>query len=69
MDEKDKGKTAFATREGLYEFNTMLFRLCNVPATFERIMETVLRGLNWTLCLVYMDDIVVGGPTVLETVR
>jgi hypothetical protein len=32
-------------------------------------METVLRGLNWTHCLVYMDDIVVGGCTVDETVR
>jgi hypothetical protein len=69
MDEKDKSKTAFATRKGLYEFNTMPFGLCNAPDTFERIMETVLRRLNWTLCLVYMDHIVVGGPTVLETVR
>jgi hypothetical protein len=39
------------------------------PATFERIMESVLRGLNWTLCLVYIDDIVVAGPTVTEAVR
>jgi hypothetical protein len=69
MYEKDKGKTVFATREGLYEFNTMPFGLCNVPAMFEQIMETVLRGLNWNLCLVYMDNIVVGGPTMLETVR
>jgi hypothetical protein len=56
-------------RDGLYEFNTMPFGLCNAPATFERIMETVLRELNWVLCLVYIDDIVVGGPTVQETVR
>jgi hypothetical protein len=69
MAEEDKCKTAFATRDGLYEFNTMPFGLCNAPATFERIMETVLRGLNWIFCLVYIDDIVVGGPTVQETVR
>jgi hypothetical protein len=69
VHESDKCKTAFATRDGLYEFNTMPFGLCNAPATFERIMETVLRGLNWTHCLVYIDDIVVGGPTVQETVR
>jgi hypothetical protein len=32
-------------------------------------METVLKGLNWVLCLIYIDGIVVGGPTVPETVR
>ena len=69
MEEKDKEKTAFATREGLYEFNTMPFGLCNAHATFERVMETVVRGLNWSVCAAYMDDIVVVGATVLETVE
>jgi hypothetical protein len=69
MAEEDSCKTAFPTRTGLYEFRTMPFGLCNAPATFERIMASVLRGLNWTLCLVYIDDIVVAGPTVSEAVR
>lgn len=47
----------------------MPFGFCNAPATFERIMVKVLKGLNGTLCLVYIDDIVVAGPTVEETVR
>lgn len=25
--------------------------------------------MNWKLCLVYIDDIVVAGPTIAETVR
>jgi len=33
--EKDKEKTAFATQEGLFEFNVMLFGLCNAPTTFQ----------------------------------
>jgi hypothetical protein len=69
MAEEDKCKTSFATRDGLYEFNTMPFGLCNAPASFERIMEIVLMGLNWVLCLVYIDDIVVGGPTAGLSVR
>ena len=50
-------------------FKTMPFRLCNAPATFERVMETILLGLNWNICLVYMGDIVVAGPTVYETIQ
>ena len=33
--------------------------LKNSPNIFQRLMEAVLRGLSWTSCLVYMDDIVV----------
>eukprot|EP00644_Phytophthora_capsici_P012946 jgi/Phyca11/100779/e_gw1.5.193.1 len=37
----------------------MPFDLTNAPATFQRLMNGVLRGLTWTTCLVYLDDIVV----------
>lgn len=45
----------------------MPFGLCNSPATFERLMETVLAGLNYKICLVYIDDIIVFGRTFEET--
>lgn len=57
--EHDKPKTAFATPDGLYEFNVMPFGLCNAPATFERMIDTVLRGLKWKTCLCYLDDIII----------
>lgn len=41
----------------------MPFGLCNAPATFERLMEIVLAGLNWQICLIYLDDIIVHGRT------
>ena len=41
----------------------MPFGLCSAPATFERLMETVLAGLNWQICLIYLDDIIVIGRT------
>ena len=55
-------ETAFVTQGGLYEFRVMPFGLVNAPATFERLMERVLRGIAWSECLVYLDDILVFGP-------
>ena len=37
----------------------MPFGLTNAPATFQRVMNTILNGLTWTDCLVYLDDIVI----------
>ena len=39
----------------------MSFGLGNAPATFERLMEKVLFGLPWEVCLLYLDDIIVHG--------
>ena len=56
-------KTAFVTHEGLYKFSVMPFGLCNVPTTFQRLMEVTLRGLVRHKCVVYLDDIMVMGKT------
>jgi transposase InsO family protein len=66
VDDRDREKTAFVTSDGLYEFKVMPFGLCNAPATFERMMDTVLRGLKWNICLCYLDDIIVYAPNFQE---
>jgi len=58
---EDKEKTAFSTGQGLWQF-----RLSKAPATFEQLMQSVLRGLTYDACLVYMDDITVTGHTFQE---
>jgi hypothetical protein len=35
--------------------------LCDVPATFERWMETVLWGLTYESCLVYPENVIMIG--------
>ena len=60
IKEEHKSKTAFRTSAGqLYEFNWLRFGLCNTPATFSRMMDNVLSGLSWEVCLYYLDDIIV----------
>lgn len=66
VDPKDKPKTAFITRQGLFEFNVLSYGLCNSPSTFQRLMDLVLADLQWTTCLVYLDDIIVFGKTFQE---
>ena len=39
----------------------MPFGLCNVPVTFERLMETVLSGLHWQICVKHLDGIIIFG--------
>ena len=47
----------------------MPFGLCNAPATFERLMELVLSGLYWQICIIYLDDIIIFGKTFAEMIQ
>ena len=69
VEEGGREKTAFCTTEGLYQFKVMPFGLCNVPASFQHLMDLVLTGLQWTQCLVYLDDIIILGCSFDEHIR
>ena len=58
MSEADADKTAFITRRGMYHFKIMPLGLRNAVATFQRLMDLVLNGLNLEICLTYLDDII-----------
>ena len=59
MHPKDRHKTAFITKYGLFEYSKLPFGLCNAPGTFQRCMELIFRGLQWKTVLIYLDDIIV----------
>ena len=44
----------------------MPFGLCNVPTTFQCLMQNTLGELNLTYCVIYLDDIIVFGHTEQE---
>lgn len=59
VEEEDQEKTAVTTPFGLFQWTRMPFGLCNAPATFQRLMESVLGDLAFDVLLVYLDDILV----------
>lgn len=69
VKKEDRGKTAFVTPHGLYEFKRMPFGLKNAPATFQRLMNEMLRDFINKTCVVYLDDILIFSTTLQEHVK
>ena len=55
---EDREKTAFTTPFGLYQFTRMPFGLQGAPATFQRMVDKILNGLN-DFAGAYIDDVIV----------
>lgn len=53
----------------MLEYQTMAFGLTNTPATFQRLTELALSGLQWTTCLIYLNDVIVFGHSFSEHKR
>ena len=69
LEESAKPKTAFIAPQcnpSQWEFNYMPFGLKGAPRTFQRMMDQLLRGLDYRVALAYLDDIIVYGATVDE---
>ena len=57
---QDVPKTAIITPFGLFEFLRMPFGLKNAAQAFQRLMDGILREINFAF--VYLDDILIASP-------
>src|SRR5271163_485676 len=66
----DEWKGAFKTNRGLYEPTVMFFGMCNSPATFQSMMDSIFpEEIEGNLIIIYMDDILIFAPNLEELVK
>ena len=64
IKEGDEWKAAFMTLEGSFEPTVMFFGLTNSPATFQAMMNELLRNLiNIGKVAAFIDDVIIGTET------
>jgi hypothetical protein len=72
---EDRHKAAFKTEFGIFVLNVMFFSLTNLPATFQRMMDSIFQPtidkhhLLSTEILVYMDDILIASSSGINSHR
>ena len=70
MEESSKQYTAFTIGTlGFFHCECMLFGLCNAPATFQQLMTNCQGELNYSACLVYLDNVVIYSSTQEEHIK
>jgi len=63
LDPDASDKTAFITRRGMFRYRTMPFGLTNAVATFQRLMDLGLSVVSLSVCICYLDDLILHSTT------
>jgi len=67
IKEGDKWKVAFLTNKELFEPQVMYFELCNLPETFQRMMNSIFQELLHKGVLAnYIDNFIIPAKTIKE---
>ncbi len=59
IDEESRPVTAFTFEGGQYCFKRLPMGLKNSPASYTRLLELILKGIQYEICLCYIDDIII----------
>lgn len=60
---EDRPKTAFSTRDNHFQFTVLPQGITNGPATFQRVINTILGPARWKYALAYIDDVIIYSHT------
>ena len=63
MEESSQDYTAFSTPFGSFKWLRMPMGLTGSPPTSQCLVEKVLVGLTWKICVPYLDDIIIFSST------
>jgi hypothetical protein len=66
LSDKSKEYTAFTSEAGFHQFKVLPMGLSNACATFQRLMDEVMKDLIGNICFVYLDDVIVFSENVEE---
>ena len=70
LDEESKALTAFTVGPlGFYQCEHMPFGLTNMPATFQRLMESCLGDMHLKWVIIYLDDIIIFSKSPKEHIQ
>ena len=61
LTDRAKEISAFVTADGLFQYKVAAFGMKNSPATFQRLINNVIAGLNG--CEAYIDNIIIYSNT------
>ena len=61
LTERAKELSAFVTPDGLFQYKVMPFGMKNAPATFQRLINNVISGIDG--CEAYIDDVLIYSDT------
>jgi hypothetical protein len=69
LDPASRKFTAFMCSKGTFEYLVLPMGLTNATETFQKMMNTVLKGLTGKICEVYLDDIIIYSETLNEHIK
>lgn len=61
LDQESRKYTTISTSKGLFQYTRLIYGLASAPAIFQRIMDTLLTGLDGVV--VFLDDILISAST------